>query len=127
MKNNELCTAGILLEQRMELGVKNLQIGAAEVRAACKEVSETLQNIRMAKAGLNTRLEGVEQITATNDKQTATINTEVESHIGVHIGVEKAGIMAGRKSGMVYGFVGAVIGSITAAFSAWRIFLGLGS
>lgn len=127
MKDNKLCTAGILLEQRMELGVKNLQIGAAEVRSACKEVSETLQNIRITTAELNARLDGVEQRTAANDKQTAEINTKVESHIGVHIGVEKAGIVAGRKSGMIYGFAGAILGSITAAFSAWRIFLGLGS
>ena len=46
MTKQELCPAGALLAQRMEIGAENLQDGTVGVRAARKEVSWTLRDIR---------------------------------------------------------------------------------
>ena len=127
MKDNELCTAGALLAQRMEMGAENLRTGAAELKMACDAVSGTMQVIRNTTIELHARLEGVEVRADKNDQKTLELGEKVSGHIGVHIGLEKAGMIAGRRSGMIYGFASAVVGSVVVAIvGAWQILVELG-
>ena len=127
MKDDKLCPAGALLAQRLELGVKNIQEGAAEIKAACNGVAKTLEGIRDTTIALHTKMEDIERRADLNDSQTVDLGKQVEGHIGVHIGNERAGIIAGRRSGMIYGFVSAIVGSVVVAIvGAWQILVELG-
>lgn len=116
MENQELCQAGALLAQRMEIGVESLRTGAAEVRTACNEVVGALQNIRDTTTVLHTGLEDVKRRADLNDKQTLDLGKQVEGHIGVHVGLERAGIVTGRRYA-VAGVVGAVLVSFIACIT----------
>ena len=123
MEKQELCTAGALLAQRLDIGIKNLQEGTAGVKVACDEVVKTLQDIRNTTTGLHTRLLNVESRADKNDKKTSDLGEKFEGHIGRHVGTERAGVAAGRRHGMIYGFTSAAVGSVIAMLSAWKFFL----
>ena len=114
MENNKLCPAGLLLAQRLELGVKNIEGGAKEIKAACNGVAKTLQDIRDTTITLHTRMEDVERRADLNDKQTSDLGERVEGHIGVHIGFERAGERMGKRYGTVYGIASIVIAAVVA-------------
>jgi hypothetical protein len=111
----------------MDIGAKNLQTGAVELKMACNAVADTMQEIRSTTIELHARLKGVEARADKNDQTTIELGEKVSGHIGVHVGLERAGVMAGRKYGIVYGFVGAIVGSFMAVLGAWKIYLGIGT
>ena len=119
---SELCQAGALLAQHMEEGVKSLQAGAAEVRAACNEVSVTLQDIRNTTTALHTSIEDVKRRADLNDSQTSELGKKVEGHIGVHIGFEKSGVVTGRRYAIA-GVICAVVVSLVACATFLQAFI----
>jgi hypothetical protein len=77
MEKQELCQAGALLAQRMEIGVESLRTGAAEVRTACNEVVGALQGIRDTTTALHVSVEDVKRRADLNDKQTLDLGKQV--------------------------------------------------
>ena len=122
MENQKLCPAGAMLAQRLELGVKNIQDGAAEIKIACNGVAKTLQDIRDTTTALHTRMVDVERRADKNDTETVALGKKVEGHIGVHIGFEQAGVMTGRRYAVI-GVVGAIVVSLVACATFLQAFM----
>lgn len=122
MKNNELCPAGLLLAQRLELGVKNIQDGAVEIKAACNGVAGALQDVRNATVALHTKMEDVERRADLNDTETRKLGQKFEGHIGVHVGFEQAGVVTGRRYA-VAGVISAVVVSLVACATFLQAFM----
>ena len=122
MENQKLCPAGAMLAQRLELGVQNIQDGAAEIKAACGGVTRALQGIRDTTTILHTSLDDVKRRADLNDKQTLELGKKVEGHIGVHVGFEQAGVMTGRRYAVV-GVVGAIVVSLVACATFLQAFM----
>lgn len=120
MNDNELCTAGILLEQRLGIGVKNLQDSTSEIKLACNDIVSTLQDIRNANTEFHTRLKTIEHQVESNSIKTIKLSQKFEGHIGKHEGLEEAGMLAGRKYGTFYGLVGAATAITMSLLSLWQ-------